>query len=118
LDWATTLAGSALAAKSARRVAKSGVFGKITAIEAIMAKRSSVTRIPLARARWDERTKHDKDEVDKVALDLEKLPAAFTVSGIDEPTPNDDRIKKWRDSVARDPWIEESIAVLGDMLGK
>jgi len=117
LDWAAKWDRSALAAKSARRVAKSAVFGKITALEAIMAKRSSVTRIPLARAQWDERSKRDKDEVDKVALDLEKLPAAFTVSGIDESTPNDDRIKKWRDSVARDPWIEESIAVLGDVAG-
>lgn len=118
VDWSAKWDRAALAARSAQRVAKSAVFGKIKAIEAIMAKRSGVTRLPLARAQWDERMKGDKDEVDKVALDLDKLPAAFTVTGIDEPTPNDDRIKKWRDSVARDPWIEESIAVLGDMAGK
>jgi carboxyl-terminal processing protease len=118
VDWAAKWDRSALVAKSAKRVAKSAVFGKITALEGIMAKRSLDTRIPLARSQWDERTKRDNDEVDKVALDLDKLPAAFTVSGIDEPTPNDDRAKKWGDSVARDPWIEESIAVLGDMLGK
>jgi carboxyl-terminal processing protease len=118
VDWAAKWDRSALVAKSAQRVAKSAVFGKITALEAIMAKRSSDTRIPLARSQWDERTKRDNDEVDKLGFDIEKLPAAFTVSGIDEPTPNDDRAKKWGDSVARDPWIEESIAVLGDMLGK
>ena len=62
--------------------------------------------------------KRDKDEVDKIGLHLDKLPAVFTVSGIDEQTPTDDRAKKWRDSIARDPWLAESVAVLGDMLGK
>ena len=118
VDWAAKWDLSALVAKSAQRVAKSAVFTKITALEAIMAKRSNDTRIPLARSQWDERTKRDNDEVDKLALDLDKLPAAFTVSGVDESTPTDDRMKKWRDSVAHDPWIEESVSVLGDMLGK
>ncbi|MEO8844832.1 MAG: carboxy terminal-processing peptidase [Kofleriaceae bacterium] len=118
VDWKATWDRPTLVTKSAKRVAKSAVFAKITAIEAIMAKRRNDTRIPLARSQWDARAKHDKDELDKVALDLDKVPAAFAVTTIDEPTastPNDDRMKKWRDSVARDPWIEESIAVLGDM---
>ena len=29
-----------------------------------------------------------------------------------------DRLAHWRDNVSRDPWIEESVNVLGDMAGK
>ncbi|CAN5422744.1 carboxy terminal-processing peptidase [soil metagenome] len=118
IDWKSMWDRPALVTKSARRVAKSAVFAKITAIEAIQAKRRDDTRIPLARALWDARAKRDKDELDKVDLDLDKAPAAFVVTAIEEPsasTPSDDRMKKWRASVARDPWIGESIAVLGDM---
>ncbi|MFT3693561.1 MAG: carboxy terminal-processing peptidase [Kofleriaceae bacterium] len=117
VDWDGKWDKAALVAKSAKRVAKSTVFGKITALEAINEKRSNDTRVPLARAQWDARTKRDTDEVDKIGLDLEKLPAAFTVTGIDEK-PGDDRAKKWRDGVSRDPWIEESVAVLGDIPAK
>jgi carboxyl-terminal processing protease len=118
VDWKATWDLPALVAKSAKRVAKSTVFGKITATEQLLAKRRDDTRIPLARAQWDARAKQDQDELEKIAVDVDKLPAVFTVTPIDEPTastPNDERMKKWRDSVARDPWIEESIAVLGDM---
>ena len=118
VDWAATWDRASLVAKSTQRVAKSAVFAKITALEAINAKRSSDTRIPLARSQWDQRAKRNDDEVDKVGLDLDKLPAIFTVAGIDESASSEDRMKKWRDAVGRDPWVEESIAVLGDMLGK
>ena len=117
-DWAAKWDRAALVAKSGQRVAKSAVFAKITAIEGVMAKRSTDTRIPLARAEWEARAKRDKDEVDKIGLDLDKLPASFTVSGIDEATPPDDRMKKWRESISRDPWLAEGIAVLADMHGK
>lgn len=118
IDWAAKWDRAALAAKSGQRVAKSAVFAKITALEGVMAKRSTDTRIPLARSQWDARTKRDKDEVDKIDLDLEKVPAMFAVSAIDESTATDDRSKKWRESVAHDPWLAEGVAILGDMLGK
>jgi len=117
-DWPAKWDRSALVAKSGKRVAKSPVFAKITALEDVMAKRSTETRIPLARSEWEARAKREKDEVAKIGLDLDKLPAMFTVTGIDEATPIDDRMKKWRASIAHDPWLAESIAVLGDMLGK
>lgn len=118
VDWKATWDRSALVAKSAKRVAKNPVFAKILAMEGVMAKRRNDTRIELARAQYDARTKRDKDELDHIGLDLDKVPAAFAVTPIDEPkasSPTDDRMKKWRDSVARDPWIDESISVLGDM---
>ncbi len=120
VEWKPTWDRATLVAKSAKRVAKSPVFAKITALEAILARRRTETRVELARAQYDARAKRDKDELDHVGLDLDKAPAALAVTAIDEPrvsTPTDDRMKKWRDSVARDPWIGESIAVLGDMTG-
>jgi len=27
----------------------------------------------------------------------------------------DDRLDRWRDGVARDPWVEECVNILGDM---
>jgi hypothetical protein len=29
----------------------------------------------------------------------------------------DDRPQKWRESIARDPWVAESVNILADMLG-
>jgi carboxyl-terminal processing protease len=56
--------------------------------------------------------------------EIDKAPPRLTVDLLDEstaalaPGPGgkvDDRPAKWRDRVARDPWIEEAVFVLGDM---
>ena len=47
---------------------------------------------------------------------LEESPAPATAPGPGGKT--DDRAIKWRDSLARDPWVEESLAILGDMGAK
>jgi hypothetical protein len=57
--------------------------------------------------------------------DLKKAPAAFTVKPLVDspartaPGPNgktDDTASKWRETLSKDPWVEESLNILGDML--
>ncbi|HEY5948265.1 MAG TPA: carboxy terminal-processing peptidase [Kofleriaceae bacterium] len=116
-----------LAEKSATRVAKSPILTKIGAATAILKQRRNDTKVPLMRTAWEKRRAEQKAALDAASPDLKNTPAKMTVKPLeDSPAPAtapgpggkaDDRPAKWRDSIARDPWVEESIAILGDMVG-
>ena len=115
----------ALAKASTARVAKHPVLAKIATTTEILRARQKDTNVPLAKPAWEKRRKELRSALEAVSPDLTKAPAKLVVAPLaDSPAPatapgpggkTDDRATKWRDSLARDPWIEETVNILGDM---
>jgi carboxyl-terminal processing protease len=114
-----------LAKLSAARIAKDPTFASFAKAVAVFKTRREDTREPLQRAAWDAKRKQDKAELEAADLDLSKGKPRFTVDPIADPdakalapTPGrtDDRATRWRDNLARDPWVEESVNILRDAL--
>ncbi len=113
-----------LVARSAARVASHPVFSKIVSRSQLLRTWRDDTRIPLARPAWEERRKSHRSALEATSPELDKGPARVTVKLLDEDTAKltpgpggkvDDRPTRWRDTLARDPWVEECLLVLGDM---
>jgi carboxyl-terminal processing protease len=122
-DWPATWKTATLVERSAARVAKQPVLAKIATLTQLLRASRDDTRLPLARAAWEAHRKQQRAAIEAVSPDLKSGPAKLTVQSIDEATPPpraaggkaDDRLERWRDGVARDPWIEECVNILGDM---
>lgn len=124
-DWKPTWDKAMLVKDSAARVAKHPILAKIAAATAVLKTRMADTRVPLAKTAWEARRKEQKAALEAVSPDLDKAAAKFAVKAIDDPAapviapgPNgktDDRIAKWSASLARDPWVEETLNILGEM---
>ena len=127
-DWKINYDVLKLQRDSAARVARNPVFVKISETAELRAKLRDDTRIPLQRSAWDAREKKNKDELTAVAPDLDKAPATMTVKALEDslaappPRPpgspagrSDDRLQRWQDELARDPWLDESVSLLGEM---
>ncbi len=122
-DWPATWTPSVLAERSAERVAKQPAFAKMAALTQLLRANRDDTRLPLARAAWEAHRKQQRAALDAASPDLKSGPAKLVIKSIDDPAlpppgpggHKDDRLERWRDSVARDPWIEECVNILGDM---
>ena len=122
-DWPATWTPSVLAERSAARVAKQPVFAKMATLTQLLRENRDDTRIPLARAAWEAHRKQQRAALDAASPDLKTGPAKLVVKSIDDPAlpppgpggRKDDRLERWRDGVARDPWVEECVNILGDM---
>jgi len=123
-DWHATWKPSVLVERSAARVAKQPVLAKIAALTQVLRASRDDTRIPLARTAWEEHRKHERAALDAASPDLKAGPAKLIVKSIGEltvaPPPGpanhgSDRVAMWRDNLARDPWVEECVNILGDM---
>jgi hypothetical protein len=86
--------------------------------------RQNDTKVPLARTAWETRRKELKAAIDAASLDPKTAPSRFAVVSLDDGTPAvaprpggkpDDRMARWRDSLSRDPYIDECINIMGDM---
>jgi hypothetical protein len=116
-----------LATRSAARVAKQPLLSKIATTTQLLRERQKDTRVPLMRTAWETRRKELKAALDAVSPDLdksfEKTPPTMTVTSLNEealpPQPagskNVDPLVKWRESLARDPWVEETVTILDEM---
>jgi carboxyl-terminal processing protease len=121
-----------LAKRSAARVAKHPMLAKVATTTAVLKARRSDTRVPLARTAWETRRKEQRAAVEAASLDLKDAPPLLTVKMIgadvaDAPSaapqpqppptgkPAEDRLARWRDNLARDPWVEESLNILADI---
>lgn len=125
-QWQGTWKTSVLAQKSAARVARQPVLAKIATTVEVLRARQKDTRVPLARPAWEARRKEQRAALEAATPDLSSLPAKLTVKTVEDPAAAapvapgpggkpDDRAQKWRDNLARDPWLEESVHILGDM---
>ncbi|MCE9577074.1 MAG: carboxy terminal-processing peptidase [Deltaproteobacteria bacterium] len=123
VDWKVTWDKDALARKSAARVAKQPILSRVATATAVLKTRLADTRVPLARAAWDARRAQQKRELDAAAPDLKAAPARFAVTSIADPggvvdPVKDQRLARWREGLAKDPWVDETLAILGDMRAK
>jgi carboxyl-terminal processing protease len=126
--WPATWDTQKLATKSAARVAKHPILMKIASATAVLKARRNDTRVPLQRSAWEKRRADQKLALDAASPDLKNIAPRLIVKPLAEsPAPatapgpggrKDDRAIKWRDSLARDPWVEESAAILADMVAK
>jgi carboxyl-terminal processing protease len=125
--WAATWKVPTLVEKSGARVAKQPIFAKMAALTQLLRANRDDTRLPLERTAWEAHRKQQRAALEAASPDLKSAPANLLVKSLDEaapppsPGPNghaDDRVARWRESVARDPWIEECVNILGDMAAK
>ena len=118
-----------LAQKSAARVAKQPFLAKVATTTQLMKARRNDTRVPLARPAWDARRKEQRAAIEAAAVDPKTAPVAFAVKMIDEPAgvappppvppanggKVEDRMTRWRENLARDPWVDECLHILADV---
>ena len=127
--WPSTWKAAALASKSAARVAKNPLLSKIASATALLKQRRNDTKVPLQRAAWEKRRTEQKAALEAASPDLKNAPVNLLVKPLNEspapataPGPGgnkpDDRATKWRDNLAKDPWVEECVNILGDMVGR
>jgi carboxyl-terminal processing protease len=124
-----------LTQKSATRVAKHPVLAKVATSTAALKARRNDTRVPLAKPAWDARRKEQRAAAEAASLDLKDAPPTLTVKMLDEaaaaapapatpaapqqaPATNgkgpEERMTRWRENLARDPWVEECLNILTD----
>lgn len=126
--WPVKYDTAGIAAKSAVRVGKNPILSKIAAATSLLRSRRNDTRVPLAKTAWEKRRDDQRAALDAASPDLKKVQAAFTVKPLeDSPAPAtapppggkgaqpEDKATKWRDNLARDPWVDETLNILSDM---
>jgi carboxyl-terminal processing protease len=122
-DWPATWNLATLKERSAARVGKDPAFAKIARLTQLMKARKSDTKVSLAETVFMKRREQERLEVAAATPDLDKAPARFTVTPLDNREPvlagpkgrKDSRLTKWRDTVGRDPWIDECLSIFADL---
>ncbi len=112
---------SDLASASTARTSTNADLGTVTKFAAIMEARKDKTAKPLERTAWQAEYKRAKADLE--ALDPKKREAKplmeVTPLATQEATPQDPRtqrqLDKWKDSLARDLWVDETTRILADM---
>jgi carboxyl-terminal processing protease len=126
-DWKATWDKALLAKRSAARVAKNPLFAKINQSDKVLRAQREDTRMPLEQSAYEARRKQLRDALQATEPDLAHTRAYFVVDELADPkapkvTPRDgkpvDRDAKWRNALAHDPWVQESLMILGDMGAK
>ena len=116
-DWNGTWNTPALLLKSAGRVAKHPLLSKVATATTFLKSRKNDTIVPLSRKAWEKRRTDLRAALDAASPDLDKAAAAFAVGGLDQApgAKPDERTTKWRENLAKDPWVEECLNILADM---
>jgi carboxyl-terminal processing protease len=125
-DWTPTWKTEPLAEKSKARVARNDVLPKLAARTEMLRLRQTATKIPLQKAAWTAQRAQQRAQLEATSPDLDDRAPRFTVTMLEKETAAavsgsgkaDDRLTRWRENLARDPWVEEALAVLGDMTAK
>ncbi len=110
-----------LSSASTARTHANAELGNVTKFARMMEARKDTTRKPLERLAWQAEQKRAKAELD--ALDPKKREQkplmAVAPLASQEATPQDPRMQrhldKWKDGLARDPWVDETTRILADM---
>src|SRR5690606_21556809 len=123
--WPATWDVKKLSERSAARVSKHPILTKIANATNLLRARRNDTNLPLQRTAWEKRRAEQKAALEAASPDYKKMPVKLTVTPLAEspapataPGPGrkaDDRATSWRDTLARDPWVEESVWILTDM---
>lgn len=114
--------------KSKARQDAQPVFGKVRERGAYLIERRKQTVVPLKLDTWQAQRKKDEEALAALDPKLDKGPERFKVKLINyrpeepiAPTParkgSAVRVDKWTETLARDPWVEETLFLLSDMAG-
>jgi carboxyl-terminal processing protease len=125
-DWTPAWKTEALADKSKARIAKNDVLPKLAARTEMLRLRQTATKIPLQKAAWTTQRDQQRAQLEATSPDIDDRAPRFTVTMLEKETAAavsgsgkaDDRLARWRENLARDPWVEEALAVLSDMTAK
>src|SRR5262249_49914234 len=117
--WPATWKIPTLVERSAARGSKQPGLAQIAALTPVLRRRPDDTSTPLAKPAWEAHRKEQRAAFEAASPNLLAAPPAFTVKTLDDPnTPPPgpggnkiDRLARWRDSVARDPWVEECVNI-------
>lgn len=116
-----------LAASSLDRTRGNADFATVTKFAKLMEARKDKTLRSLARDTWQAERKQTKAELDaldpkkrepKPLLEVVALGAAEAAPTPPAPTPDartSQRMDKWKDTLARDLWVDEATRILADM---
>jgi carboxyl-terminal processing protease len=115
-----------LAAASSKRVKSHALFNKIAEFSKLMKARRDETRLSLEKSTWLAKKKRDKEALEAADPKLKDQKPLFELQAVFEsavPTrPSDKKVRQkldsWKDELARDPWVAESLHVLTDMTKK
>jgi carboxyl-terminal processing protease len=121
-DWNT----AQLAERSGARQAAQRVFATITARGEYVVARRKETLMPLKLESWVQQRDKDREALDRLDAKLDEGPERFSVKLVEyrpvAPNPaaparesSRQRVDKWKDTLARDPWVEETLHLLADM---
>lgn len=123
--WPAAWNVAALAERSATRVRQHRVLAKVATVTQLLRVRQQDARVPLKQADWKARRAELRQAMEVLTPDLKGIkgaPAQVEVKPLEGPgaAPSGkegpaDRANRWRESLARDPWVEEALFVLGDM---
>ncbi|HLU65964.1 MAG TPA: carboxy terminal-processing peptidase, partial [Kofleriaceae bacterium] len=110
-----------LAARSAARVGKQPAFGKLKALGAYLEARRKQTVVPLEKQAWSLNRQRERAELEALSPKLDDGPARIEVVVLDSSGKvatgeAAKRLETWRKEIARDPWLEESLHILRDMV--
>jgi carboxyl-terminal processing protease len=120
--WALT----ELVAASRDRLKDHAVFDKVDAFSKLLKARRDDTRASLERQTWITKRKRDKELFEAADPKLKQLSPLLEIEAIPKaaaPPPQPDKrlrrkLDSWKDELARDPWVAESLQVLSDMAKK
>jgi carboxyl-terminal processing protease len=109
-----------LAAASLVRTRASADLATVTKLGAIMEARKDQTVKSLQRTTWQAeytRAKAELDALDPKKREQKALMEVLSLApqeGAQDPR-TQRQLDKWKDGIARDPWVEETTRILGDM---
>ena len=115
-----------LAAASSARTSASDGLTAVTKFAELMESRKDQTSRPLAREAWQseyQRSKAERDALDPNGREQLPLMEVVPLSTHEETTPGAtsrdarmrERLDRWKDSLARDLWVEETTRIVADM---
>ncbi len=114
-----------LSKASASRVKGDALFAKVDAFSQLLKARRDDTRESLNRKTWLEKKQKDKTTLEAADPKLKDHKPFFTLNVISDPAApkvKDEKARKkrdsWKDDLARDPWVAESLHVMDDMAKK
>ena len=110
-----------LIAASRDRVAASEIFRTLAARNAYAKKQRDDTVVNLKLETWKAERERDRQQLEKTELDLDEGPARFEAKVVAKNGDLSDksknaRIEQWRENLTRDPWVEEALNVIDDMI--
>ncbi|MFO0738324.1 MAG: carboxy terminal-processing peptidase [Labilithrix sp.] len=109
-----------LAAASTARTSANADLITVTKFAKLMEQRRDKTLVPLARDAWQADHKRMKAELEALDPKKHEPKPLMEVSSLTQEAPSPDpriqkRLDKWKDTLAKDLWVDESTRILADM---